>query len=222
MFQNHDKAKQKDNYQNTALFSLPASLFHVEVAISGFLGFVFLHTRCWTGLVSTGQITTAALALQQSPLWHSIIKAQLFTTSSPRAGYLPIYYTVNLCRCTRIIGLISRAVAWFFGYTHQKTLSPIIYGFTYGGLSQEPRSLLLLWGLGRSRSSGSSNFNLRWTQTLPLIRNTFRIWFAGRYRINLFITRTKGHSFTSTFAVNENDVTFFSSSAWFICFTTRK
>lgn len=177
-----------------------------------FLGFVFLHTRCWTGLVSTGQITTAALALQQSPLWHSIIKAQLFTTSSSCAGYLPIYYTVNLCRCTRIIGLISRAVAWFFGYTHQKTLSPIIYGFTYGGLSQEPRSLLLLfWGLGRS-SSGSSNFNLRWTQTLPLIRNTFRIWFAGRYRINLFITRTKGHSFTSTFAVNENDVTFYQSS----------
>ena len=117
------------------------SLFHVEVAISGFFSWVcfFTHTML-NGFVSTGQITTTALALQQSPLWHSIIKAQLFTTSSSRAGYLPIYYSVNLCRCTRIRGLISRARLIFRLHTPKNFITYNLRLYVRGALSRTQKS----------------------------------------------------------------------------------
>ena len=99
----------------------------------------FTHTML-NGFVSTGQITTAALALQQSPLWHSIIKAQLFTTSSSRAGYLPIYYSVNLCRCTRIIGLISRARLIFRLHTPKNFITYNLRLYVRGALSRTQKS----------------------------------------------------------------------------------
>ena len=125
MFQNHDKTKQKDNYQNMAPFFMLKWQFHFCWCCAKEVGVCCFWNEN-TERVLSGQITTAALALQQSPLWHSIIQAQLFTTSRTRPTHLPIYHSVNLCRCTRISGLISRG-SRHFGYTKSITYNLRLY-----------------------------------------------------------------------------------------------